>query len=480
MASNGDVLVATSPELPKLDGPRTAGGLEDDEAYPDAMGQFPYLDGYTQACIGFEVPAETSRAAIETTVRDAVAKLTTLIPWLGHQVAPVPGRNGGPATLTTVPWPADSDHLEVQVKVKSCDDLMATMPELLRADAPIRMLPGEVLGPWPALPHPHSLTGPVPVTAVQINLVRGGVLLTLLVHHIIIDGTGFVQIARMLATLLDGGEIAPEDIAQANRDRARVVPLIPRGEPLKDFSHLRRPHPGWAPPPPASPPTWCYFKLPVASLAALTRSAADSPIRLSRDDIICAFYWQRISACRLARGMAPDTVTKFGRAVDGRGALGVPFTYLGHMVYHCAVYRPLEQVAGQPLSAVAQALRRELAAANTAWAVRSFATFMTREPDKSALLYGGRHDPNTDLGASSAIVAAADAKEAASALPSYWGPLLGRTKFIRRPRVMPVPGALIIHPVESGAVPLLVGLPQDDLEALKQDRVWRQYTRYVG
>ena len=105
---------------------------------------------------------------------------------------------------------------------------------------------------------------------------------------------------------------------------------------------------------------------------------------------------------------------------------------------------------------------------------------MTREEDKSALLYGGRHDPTTDLGASSAIVAAADAKEAASAVPGWWGPLLGGTEFIRRPRVMPVPGALIVHPVERGAVPLLVGLPREDLEALKQDRVWRQYSSCVG
>ena len=100
---------------------------------------------------------------------------------------------------------------------------------------------------------------------------------------------------------------------------------------------------------------------------------------------------------------------------------------------------------------------------------------MTREEDKSGLLCGGRHDPITDLGASSAIVAAADAKEAASAVPGWWGPLLCRTEFIRRPRVMPVPGV-----IERGAVPLLLGLPREYLEALKQDRVWRQYSRCVG
>lgn len=34
--------------------------------------------------------------------------------------------------------------------------------------------------------------------------------------------------------------------------------------------------------------------------------------------------------------------------------------------------------------------------------------------------------------------------------------------------------------IERGAVPLLLGLPREYLEALKQDRLWRQYSRCVG
>jgi hypothetical protein len=102
--------------------------------------------------------------------------------------------------------------------------------------------------------------------------------------------------------------------------------------------------------------------------------------------VLCAFYWQGISAVRLARGIPPDTVSRFSRTIDGRTAVGVPFSYMGHLVYHAATRFPLGQVVSAPLSTVSQALRRELNAANTAWAVRSYATFLAREPDKSSLL----------------------------------------------------------------------------------------------
>jgi hypothetical protein len=118
---------------------------------------------------------------------------------------------------------------------------------------------------------------------------------------------------------------------------------------------------------------------------------------VSENDIFSAFAWQRLCAVRVANGQRPERSSKLGRAIDGRMALGVPLTYMGHMVCHALVRLPLGQGAKLPLPQIAQVLRRELNQANTPWSIRRFATFMAREPDTSSLLYGGTHDARADL-----------------------------------------------------------------------------------
>ncbi|KAI0842744.1 hypothetical protein F5Y06DRAFT_291742 [Hypoxylon sp. FL0890] len=452
--------------------------VEDEDLYQDVVSQFPFLNGYTNLVYGFRLVSDTSRDAIVTAIQAAIAKLTTKIPWLSYQVEVVSRGPGTSDILKLAPWPADSPANNI-VHVKECDELMPSMAQLDSAGAPAWMLDGKILAPWPSLPQYHGIVGPVPVIGLQANFIQGGLILNVSAHHTIIDGTGITQLARLLATALNGDEIPASYIDQANRDRSCVVPLIPRGDPVKDHSHLRRP-PDWVPAAPASPPKWCVFKLPVLALTALMKLASSPSQLVSENDVICALYWQRLTAVRLARGFSVDTVTKFSRTIDGRGAVGVPFSYMGHLVYHAAVRLSMGQVASLPLSTVAQALRRELNAANTTWGVRSYATFLAREPDRSTLLYGGVHNPNTDIGATSTIIGVGGSREGSSAMPDTWGPLLGEVRFLRRPNVTPIPGSFSFSVVENGAIPVGVCLPEEDLEGLKKDRGWKQYMRYIG
>ncbi|KAL4745581.1 hypothetical protein BDW72DRAFT_211210 [Aspergillus terricola var. indicus] len=433
------------------------------EEYGDVVSQFPFLNGYTNLLFGFQIAQSTPRPAIVPAIREALTNLTALIPWLGGQVVHVPGQDpGSSGILQVAPWPADEPQ-EI-VRAQECDDQFPPMPQLLRAGVPIHLLDADILTPWPSLPRPHGLSGPVPVVFFQTNFIRGGVIINLSAHHTLIDGTGIVGIARHLAVMLNGGEIPPDELVQANRD---------------DHSHLRR-RPGWTPALPATPPVWCYFRLPLSALARLMAAATAGPSAqgLSENDVICALFWQRVTVVRLARGeFTPGTMTRFSRAIDGRNVVGVPFTYMGHLVYYALTRLTMGEAAGQALGRVAQALRRELAVANTAWAVRSYATFLARESDRSALLYGGEHNPNTDLGSTPSIASIADARDG-STVPTSWGKL-GSLQFIRRPRTTPLPGSLTIQPAERRAVPLLVCLPQADLEGLKKDVVWKQYTQRI-
>jgi len=480
----GSIVPEIGPEKVKLQVPKVQEELANSELFQDVVSQFPFLNGFTQVVLGFQLAPDTSRGVVTAAFWDAVGKLTAQIPWLGGQVVHVPGGPGNSGVFRPAPWPTDFPANEI-VRVKDCNDLVPSMAQILRAGAPIGMLDGKTLAPWPALPQHHGIVGPVPIIALQLNFIQDGLILNMGFHHICIDGTGILQFTRLLATVLNGDKISAAELEQANRDRSRVVPLIPLGEPVKDHSHLRRP-PGFIQPTPASPPKWCYFKLPVSAVPMLRKLASSSstpPVLLSENDLLCAFCWQRISAVRLARGLpgfTPNTVSKFSRTIDGRAAVGVPFSYIGHCVYHATTRLPLGQVVSAPLSTVAQALRRDLSAVNTEWAVRSYATFLAREPDKSSLLYGGAHNPNTDLGVTSSVSSMGDAQEGTSAVPKSFGPLLGSFRFFRRPNLPPIPGSITISPVENGAVPILVGLPVEDLEGLKKDSLWRQYMRHVG
>ncbi|KAH8693301.1 hypothetical protein BGW36DRAFT_302335 [Talaromyces proteolyticus] len=436
----------------------------DESLYPDLMGQFPILDAYTQLCFGFELPLDVDRDAVVSALRTGFNRLIEHIPWLGWQI----GQRSG--VRTAIPWP--EDVARDLLYVKYCDETTQPMADLLGAGIPIGKLDGKELTPWPALPQPHGIVGPVPVLALQANFIKGGLILNLSSHHTMMDGTANFQVLKLLATVLAGDEIPAAELEQANRDRRGLIDLIPRSEALKDHSYLRRP-PGYQFVFPASPPTWCYFKMPLTSLSKLAKTAQDPSRPVTEDDILHAFYWQRLCAVRLARGLPFDTVSKISRAIDGRMALGIPASYMGAQVYTAITRLPIGQVASLTLQQTAQVLRREFSQANTAWAIRSLATIIAREPDRSMLMYNGTHNGNTDIGATSSL-------NTNQTLPPSWGHLLGPCRFFRRSISAPIPGAFVVQSAEGGAIPILVCLPQDDLQALKKDSQWRQYTRCIG
>ncbi|KAH6641043.1 hypothetical protein F5144DRAFT_641710 [Chaetomium tenue] len=432
---------------------------------PDLMGQFPVLNAYTHITFGFELPLDVDRDTVVSTLQTGLDRLIEQIPWLGWQM----GMESG--VLTTIPWPEDTPR--VLLRVKNCDDTVLPVPQLLAAGIPIGKLDAKVLAPWPSLPQPHGLTGPVPVITFQANFVRGGLILNFSSHHTVMDGTANLQVPKLFAAILNGDAIPEFDLQQANRDRRGLIELIPRSEPMKDYSYMRGP-PGYRFALPASPPIWCNFHMPMTSLSKLTKSARDPSRPVNEDDVLIAFFWQRLCAARLARGIARDTVSKISRAIDARMALGIPPAYLGAQIHMAITRLPMGQVASLTLLQVAQVLRRALADANTPWAIRSLATFIAREPDRSRLLYTGPHDGNTDVGATSSL-------NMAHARPPHWGPLLGPCRFLSRSNGTPIPGSFTVYsPDGGGVVRMCVCLPVDDLEALKKDALWKQNTRCIG
>ncbi|KAI1805835.1 hypothetical protein F4811DRAFT_551492 [Daldinia bambusicola] len=144
------------------------------------------------------------------------------------------------------------------------------------------------------------------------------------------------------------------------------------------------------------------------------------------------------------------------RAVDVRRIMGVPRSYMGHLVYHASLSLPLSIVASTPLPFLACAMRRALNEVSNSWAVRSYATFLSRLSDRSGLLHGGPHNPETDIGR-----------------PAAW----------RKADHAPILGCLYFFDTEINraskvrelVLTTMICLANDEMDALMSDTEWTKY-----
>lgn len=456
---------------------------ENDGIYQDAITQWPSLNGYTHIVRVFATPATISRLSIIVAMQTAFDELRFRIPWLGHQVITTDAGPGASRFIKSAPWPASAPPNRVVSSEKA--NTFPSLKSILASGG--GFVESEELVPCPGLPEPHSLD-PAPVMGIRVVFVEGGAMVILSAHHNMIDGWGIMQLWEHLATLICGSKIPEAHVQAATADRARVVPLLLPGEPAKDYWHLMRPDP-WPLPAPPENTEWRLFQLSRSALVEMkaiatkttdttshagSQSTALLPTpQVSLDDALTALCWQRISAVRLASGrVLPEQVSKLGRAVSGREAMGLNPAYLGHIVLHAATRLPIKRAANSPLSELARQLRLDLEEAKTEWSVRSCATFMAGVPDKSKLIYGGITNPRTDVGVTSLLSWARRSR------PYRMG-ILGDSKMMRKPQGAQIPGCLYLLPSDdqTSEIQILLCLPREDLVDLAMDSCWRGYMR---
>ena len=463
---------------------------EPETRFQDVIGQFPQLKSYNQGLMVFALDDKTARDAVTAALEGAINCIVAQVPWLGEQVICVGKCAGHSGQFTTAPWPGDDaapagGPAKRLLHVRDRTAVCPSFDELVERGCPISMLDGALLCPLPSFPlsYDEAQIGPAPVVAVQASFINGGLILNFSNQHNAMDASGIFVFIALLAAALQGQALPPDVVQAANLDRSSVIPLLEPGQPIRDHSHLKINHP--PPAAPASPPgpaRWACFRLfkehaPRIKAAASVAADFDPSVRfVSTNDALSAFYWKRLAAVRLAHGGAtPAARSKFSRAIDARAAMRVPRGYMGQMIYHAATYLSYGELASDELtlSAVASRLRVDLNASNNEWAVRSYATFLASVPDKSTLVYGGGLNTALDVGSSAMPVSSPTALK--------FG-LLGVPTFSRRANLTPVPGLMYVYPPErdTGDLPVLVCLPDEDLEGLKMDREWGACTQLVG
>ncbi|KAK4464469.1 transferase family-domain-containing protein [Cladorrhinum samala] len=461
--------------------------------YPDVLGQLPRLKTYTHILLCFGLEDDEPPSQIIEGLEAAARRLADAFPWIACQVVHEGARPGNSGVFRLAPCSEFSSPNSI-FRVEDCTSVVPRYQEILSARGPTTMLDGKILGPVPAFPHVYSDSelNPAPVLTIQANIVRGGLLLDVAAQHNFIDGGGLLRLIEYLARALRNEPFTPEELEHGNRDRTNLVKLLGPDEPMLDHSHLIREPlpPSHQTKPESHQAEWHFVRFPastVAHLKQLANSSFSSPPEsesesgqfVSTNDAISAYIWKSVSSVRRLRRRndSPDVegeqLSKFSRALDARRALGVPREYLGQMGFNATCHLTFSHLESMSLGEVALHMRRAVEKANSEYAVRSWATLVAREEDKSRIMFGGQFDPDKDLGMSSLIHASVEGTD--------FGPGLGRPDLVRRPLFQPLGSCVYLWTkTERGEVDVLLCLKEQDWEGLARLDGWKDMVEFIG
>ncbi|KAL4990835.1 transferase family-domain-containing protein [Aspergillus falconensis] len=466
------------------------------DRYQDILGQLPMLQVYAHVLYFFPTPS-CSRQELVDTLSAAITKVRQAVPWMGARVVNtgrIPGRSSGLYRVVACEPPSPP------IVVKDVQSQAPSYSAFAARSAPLSMIDASLFTPVPGFPtqFEDSDEDPAHVVRLQVSFIAGGVVLDFVTHHNMVDAGGHFGFVRLMAMALRGEEFPAALLKEVNRDRRPGIlfPLLGPDEPMLDHSHHRR-RPITAADPlvqTAKAARTHIFRFTGDKLRQLKELASQAEgfdrtvPYITTDDALSAFCWQRVLRARLrlhtrsdSRSISGETPSRFSRTVDGRRALGLSPDYMGDVIHNIATTLPVATVASAPLSTLACALRSRILAANannsSGYHIRSFATFIANEPDKSTITYGGEFNPVTDFSVSSILARRGE-------MFVDFG-VLGRPGFVRRPPSVTFVGVGVFFP-SSGDLgngegcDASIGLTDEEFGILEEDEVWRGVVRYIG
>ncbi|KID81980.1 Chloramphenicol acetyltransferase-like domain protein [Metarhizium guizhouense ARSEF 977] len=458
----------------------------DMERYRDnALGQLCMLQAYSHLMYFFPMPENTTKDQIIRDLTAAVTKIRQAVPWVGCRVINT-GRAEG-CSGTYFPVACDLPSPAVDARDLTDDASVSPYHDFQQRRAPVSMINTGRLTSVPGFPVQVNVDAdaePAHVLRVQANFIRGGVLVDFAMQHNMADARGHFGVIRMVAAAMRGESFPTRLLDEACRDRRTALPLLGEFETMLDHSHHKRPP--VTPNTPLAPPAaarYHAFRFSRASMEALRQVAGSGssngarcqvpePVAISVDDAICALSWQRLTMARRCQ-LSDAAPSRFGRQADGRRLIGLSPDYMADVVHTVSAWLTVEQLATMPLSSVAAHLRARLDETNTAYNLRSFATFVAREPDKSTITYAGTFDPAIDVGCTSTRGMWREA------FPNFG--LLGVPQFIRRPPSILFPSTLGLFPgTATGDCDAVACLTDRDFQALMADAEWLKFAEYLG
>lgn len=418
---------------------------------------------------------------IQEILAAGLQRLSQKFPWVAGQVT----CNGASATDTGV-WsikPLDSTPKMVLKDIRSNDEVLS-MQEWEDRAFPMRELDENIFAPR------NTSSGRAPETIAEVfqlqaTRIKGGLVLTFLGQHQAVDGTGLAQIIRLFSKACCNDVFTEDELEIGNLSAKNYTALFDSTwKPGPELVHnivINTPQDTIGSPQtivPKDPGVWSLFQFTAASLGQLkhlaTKHLPTQSQYISKDDALSAFVWQAITRARSVRFDAQTTML-FARAVDLRRFLNISPTHPGFvqgMTYHSSTVHDL---SNQPLGHFAADLRAAVDPTTSAlpYYARSFATLISRTPDKSRTSYIAGFDLSRDVMLSSWVNQ--DSYELAFGLG------VGPPKPVRRPTFPSFPGLVYLLPKDlAGGVSVAVCLSEEDGARLAADGEFLQYATYIG
>ncbi|CAN8095832.1 unnamed protein product [Discula destructiva] len=228
----------------------------------------------------------------------------------------------------------------------------------------------------PRLPAPSPATPVaegIPAMVVQLNLIRGGLVMGIAIHHMLIDARGLDKLlARWAAhtrSVLDPVRYPlPSPLRPCDLDPSVLVSAISHTGTTQAIDYRKKAVPSlkYAPSGPAAAPSISLsamdrhiWHIPASKLAALKASASvalgkDTQRWVSTNDCITALMWRAVTRARLAaHGIASPQddarLVALENSLDVRGAFngsggGISEAYVGNVVMFSRAEMPLCQL----------------------------------------------------------------------------------------------------------------------------------------
>jgi hypothetical protein len=451
----------------------------------DVLGQTPGLYKlYTQICLIYSIPNISSHDDIITTLTNGLDRLAKGFPWLSGQVVNEGSGDGNTGVFKITPL----DKIQLVVKDLQDDPSAPTITDLRQAKYPFTMLDENMIAPCTTINLPGSPPGITTQSAlvfcVQANFIKGGLMLTLVAQHNVMDMTGQDFIVTMLSKACHNEPFTDDELAVGNIDRSTVVPLLDDSyepgpelerqivKPASSASDATSEQPAL----PKS--TWAYVEISASNLTALkalaTNTLPPTSSYISTDDAVSAFIWQCIARARAPR-LGATSQSMLARAVDVRRHLGVLPGYPGLLQTMTYNKDMIQTISEEPLGVIAARLRSQLdpKCNDLAFNTRALATFLSRSPDRTKASFTATVEIPSDF------------------MISSWSRIncyqldfnlgFGKPEAVRRPHFVPFESLGYLMPRSpAGEITAAICLRDEDWGRMRVDEEFKKYATYIG
>lgn len=320
---------------------------------------------YTRFCLGFRLG--------DTPVTEAVSRLEAFFrrtfqaqPWLAGYACPVRGDSTGPRNKLEIRF-SQRDVEEFSVKIQELSEAQfpLTYDDFCELGMPPSRIPSDLIS---SCPDKRPDTEPALILDVTVNIIRGGLLVAIFLHHGVTDGAsmGTIISGQLCRGISELSLLTAADLAsKADTESQARLPLsfIPRNQPiglhLEYKSALRalgrNPAPT-PPPPPKSAVTSHIFLFSdhtlqtlKATLNALVQADPNPTIPwLTTHDALQSLLWHHLTRARIPSlhpATLPETST-FLIPVNIRRRITPPLppTFLGGAVALAPATLPLSSL----------------------------------------------------------------------------------------------------------------------------------------